>query len=731
MLRYDEFLNGKVITSQMTGLKSIPKLSESLFDFQRDIVIWALRRGRAAIFADCGMGKTIMQLEWAKHVPGKVLILAPLAVGVQTVEEGRKFGINVDYVRSQNAVEHKISITNYEMLQHFDPSKFDAVVLDESSILKAFDGKTRTQIIDAFAKTPYRLACTATPAPNDYMELGNHSEFLGVMNRTDMLSMFFVHDGGETQKWRLKGHAETDYWKWLCSWGVMIRKPSNLGYSDAKFILPKLIFNEHVVKSNSSGEYLIPMPASSLQERLSARRDSITERVALCAKLANESKEPWVIWCNLNSESDALTKAINGAVEVKGSDSIQSKQTALTEFSLGKTRVMVSKPSIAGHGMNWQHCRNIAFVGLSDSYEEFYQAVRRCWRFGQKRDVSCHVIISDMEGAVMANIKRKERESEKMAENMIEHMSDITRSEIKGQSKEVSVYRTKNEKGERYEIRLGDCVEESRKLESDSIHYSIFSPPFASLYTYTNSERDMGNSKDHGEFFQHLQFLIKELYRITIPGRLVSFHCMNLPTSKARNGYIGLVDFRGELIRNFLSEGFIYHSEVCIWKDPVTAMQRTKALGLLHKQIKKDSCMSRQGIPDYLVTMRKPGENPERVNHTNETFPVGVWQQYASPIWMDINPSDTLQFRSARDHKDERHICPLQLEVIERAINLWTNPNDVVFSPFAGIGSEGHVALLKGRKFLGIELKESYWKQAHANLALAEKENQSDLLIKV
>jgi hypothetical protein len=276
------------------------------------------------------------------------------------------------------------------------------------------------------------------------------------------------------------------------------------------------------------------------------------------------------------------------------------------------------------------------------------------------------------------------------------------------------------------DIRLGDCVELIRQIETNSIHYSIFSPPFASLYTYSDSERDMGNCAGSEEFFIHYKFLASELYRVMMAGRLVSIHCMNLPTSKTRHGYIGLDDFRGDIIRSMQSQGFIYHSEVCIWKDPVTAMQRTKALGLLHKQIKKDSTMSRQGVPDYLVTFRKPGENPERVSHTSESFPVDVWQRYASPVWMDINPSKTLQRELAREDKDERHICPLQLQVIQRAIQLWTNPGDIVLSPFAGIGSEGYEAIRLHRRFLGFELKESYYNQAVANLKSAQN-SQSDL----
>ena len=280
---------------------------------------------------------------------------------------------------------------------------------------------------------------------------------------------------------------------------------------------------------------------------------------------------------------------------------------------------------------------------------------------------------------------------------------------------------------DRFALYHGDCVEVLRGLPSDSVHYSVFSPPFASLYTYSNSPRDLGNVRDYAEFFAHYAFLVAEQYRTLKPGRLLSAHCMLLPTSKERDGYIGLRDFRGDLIRAYQAAGFIFHSEVVIWKDPVTAMQRTKALGLLHKQLKKDSAMSRQGVPDYVVTLRKPGKNDEPVAHTDDEFPVSLWQRYASPVWTDINPSETLQYQSAREHDDERHICPLQLEVIRRCVRLWSNPGDVVLSPFAGIGSEGHVALQEGRRFVGAELKRSYYEQAAKNLRRAERPAQTDL----
>jgi DNA modification methylase len=280
---------------------------------------------------------------------------------------------------------------------------------------------------------------------------------------------------------------------------------------------------------------------------------------------------------------------------------------------------------------------------------------------------------------------------------------------------------------DKFALYHGDSCEVLREIPDNSVHYEIYSPPFASLYTYSNSERDLGNCKTQTEFFEQFKFIVKELYRILIPGRLMSVHCTNYPLMKERDGVIGLNDFRGDLIRLFQECGFIYHSEVCIWKDPVIAMQRTKALGLLHKQIKKDSSMSRQGIPDYLVTMRKPGNNPEPITHTNDSFPVAIWQKYVSPIWTDINPSDTLQARSARDEKDERHICPLQLTVIRRGINLWTNPGDTVLSPFGGIGSEGVVAVESGRKAILIEIKDSYYGQLENNMKSASSSIQTSL----
>ena len=735
MENYEEFLKKKIIEDHPTGLTGIIDINPMLFDFQADIVRWALVRGRACIFADCGMGKTPMQLEWARNVPGNVLIVAPLAVASQTIREARKFGEEEITYSDRGEVLSRITITNYERLEHFNPSNYNGIVLDESSILKSYTGKIRNDIIERFSVIPFRLAATATPAPNDFMELGNHAEFVGAMTRTEMLSMFFIHDGGETQKWRLKGHAENSFWEWVASWAVMIRKPSDLGYDDGKFILPPLNIEQITVETGKIEEgFLFSVEAQTLQERQSARKATTEDRVSKAAELINGSEDQWLVWCDRNDEADLIRKMIPGCTEVRGSDDSEKKKQAAIDFADGTVRVLASKPSMFGYGLNFQNCHNVAFIGLSDSYEQYYQAVRRCWRFGQNKEVNVKIITSEMEGAVVKNIERKEKDAMEMAEKMVENMKDINAMNVNGISRTSDHYNVNYESGKNWKLYLGDTVDVHKSIASNSIDYAIFSPPFSSLYTYSASNRDMGNCKTTTEFYEHYKFLVKEQFRTLKPGRLLSFHCMNLPTSKTHDGYIGIRDFRGDLIRIYESEGFIFHSEVVIWKDPVTAMQRTKALGLLHKQIVKDSAMSRQGIPDYLVTMRKPGANEspisgefdhyvgeesEKVGHGR--FSIDVWQRYASPVWMDIRPGYTLQKESARDEKDERHICPLQLDVIHRALQLWSLEGDLVMSPFAGIGSEGYESLKMGRRFIGAELKISYWAQAVKNLREVEK----------
>lgn len=422
-MTYRQFLNSKLVEVPPAGLEEIPWLSESLAEFQNDVVEFALRAGRAAMFLDTGLGKTRCQIEWARHLPGKALILAPLAVASQTVREGRDaLGVEIHHSRD-GSIGEKITITNYERLELFDTTQFDAVVLDESSILKSFMGKTKRLLCERFAGTRYRLCCTATPAPNDYMELGNHCDFLGLMSNTEMLTRWFIHDSNDTGVWRMKGYAERSFWQWVASWGACVSRPSDLGYDDGAYKLPELKTQIHRVEVGAKEPptgMLFDIPSISATTLHQEKKHSVKERVGCVAELVRaEPGESFIVWCETNEESELLAKAIGGdCVEVKGSDSIDAKEERLLAFSEGRARVIVSKPSICGFGLNWQHCARVVFASVSFSYEQFYQAVRRSWRFGQKRPVRVDVILSPSEIPVWRTVMAKLEAHEKMKSAM-------------------------------------------------------------------------------------------------------------------------------------------------------------------------------------------------------------------------------------------------------------------------------------------------------------------------
>ena len=425
---YAAFIQSKLRPDNDSGFPPEP-FTAALYPFQEHVVEWACRRGRSAVLADCGLGKTPMQLEWARqvheHTGDDVLILAPLAVSSQTAREGEKFHIPVTVCREREDIVDGVNITNYERVERFADHPWAAVVLDESSILKAFDGKTRRMLTEWAQTIPYRLCCTATPSPNDYEELGGHSEFLGVLNRKVMLAEFFINDGLAAAHWRLKGHAAGVYWKWVASWAHALLSPADLGYDDQGFDLPPLTVETVSVDADAvSEDRLFAVPVATLLERRQARRESISERVGIVAEMVNGSADPWVVWCDLNDESSALARAIPDSVEVRGSDDPDDKERALLAFTNGDARVIVTKPSIAGWGLNWQHCAHVAFAGLSDSYEQYYQAVRRCWRFGQRNPVRVVIVASNREQAVLENVRRKERQAQAMFADIVEAMRD-------------------------------------------------------------------------------------------------------------------------------------------------------------------------------------------------------------------------------------------------------------------------------------------------------------------
>ena len=723
---YKDFLETKQKNHVLSGF-DCDELNTHLFPFQKFIVKRALKAGKYAIFADCGLGKTIMQLEWAHrvnlHTNKPVLILAPLAVAGQTIQEGVKFHIDIcDYTGGNDAGQ----IINYEQLENLDCSIFSGVVLDESSILKNFEGATKKLILDLFKNTPYKLCCTATPSPNDPMELGNHSEFLDVMGRNEMLAMYFVHDGGETAKWRLKGHATKLFYQFIGTWAIMLNKPQDIGFEMEGYALPKLniIERQIVTPKRENGqlfnEAIISATNFNAELRLT-KKERLNEVVNIINSKPNEN---FIIWIKQNEEGEMLKKLLPEAVEVKGSDSNEWKKSKLLGFANNEFRILITKTKIASFGMNYQNCSNQIFASLDFSFEGLYQAIRRSYRFGQDKEVNIYLITTD----TMANVKQSIERKQKQFEIMQDEMSKAINENLNGHKMVGADYDTLEDKNEWYQIKRGDCVQLIPELENESIGLSVFSPPFAELYTYSSHLEDMGNSKDYNEFLTQFSFLIKELHRVMMTGRNVCVHCMDLPIQKGKHGFIGLRDFSGLLLKAFEEAGFVYASRVTIWKDPVVEMQRTKALGLLHKQVKKDSTMSRVGIPDYVMIFRKDGERSNPV--TNTDIPVDLWQKYASPVWMDIDYGNTLQgYRNGRDENDEKHICPLQLDTIERLIHLYSNKGDTVFTPFMGIGSEVFQAVKMGRKGIGFELKESYFDLAKKNLLSAvESKKQLSLL---
>ena len=743
-MEYDEFLATKSRDFAPVGFEA--KAGNALlFRFQEAIVEWALKRGRAAIFADCGLGKTPMQLAWAHHVSehtGKpVLIFAPLAVARQTQREGDKFGYPVTVCRTAADVMPGINVTNYEMLAHFDPAAFGGLVLDESSILKAYEGKTRRVLNEFASGIEYRLACTATPAPNDHVELINHAEYLGIMQGKEVKATFFRQDGNTTHAWRLKGHAREPFWQWLASWSVALRTPADLNDHEhtERFLLPELQTVEHALDTGPTDGMLFPV-VSSLADRRTFRRNSIDDRVAQAAELvAAEPDEQWLIWCNLNDESMRTTAAIPGAVEITGSEPREDKARKMLAFSDGEIRVLVTKPLIAGFGMNWQQCARCIFLGLSDSYEQYYQALRRIWRFGQEREVSAHIIITEAERAVLDNVSRKEAEARVMFDELIKHMSIY--GEITHARKSRMVTERESRVTGDYEIELGDSVETLDGLAEGAIDLWVYSPPFPGMYAYTSSESDIGNVSSIDELMEHYEFMLPKLYRAMAPGRVCAVHLCQEQVFQYQEGYVGRRDFRGRIIAAHERAGWQYYSEVTIDKNPQIKAARTKDRALLFKTLSNNSALSAPCMADYLIIFRKEGEGEpvrsgihERYNPEGGWITQEEWIEWAAPVWYrsvpdypgGISETDVLSTRAAKETDDDKHLAPLQLGVIERAVKLWSNPGDIVGDPFTGIGSTVYVALSNWRKAWGCELKRSYWQQAVANAELAVKTRKKD-----
>jgi len=744
MSDYDAFLETKHLRDIPTGIDvPLEAIAPVLFDWQQQLVRWALKRGRAAIFAGTGLGKTIQQLEWARHVPGNVLVFAPLGVTHQTIAEAKhKLGMDVDYVRRPGELCRKVSITNYDLLEHFCDVNIDGIVLDESSCLKGITSKRRKLLFDHFTHIPFRLCCTATPAPNDIAEMAMHAQFLGVMKREDMLATFFVHD---ESSWRIMEHAKEHFYKWLASWSMALRNPEDLGYDGTDFLLPPLYLEEHFLPWDDArliadGEGQLSIAGTQklhgIGDRIAVRQQTVRLRAEYAADIARKTEGQVIIWVGLTDEGDVLKRLLHGEdfYEVKGSDKPEWKQEKLLGFANGDFRILVTKGLIAGWGMNFQRAHTAIVCGMNDSQEMFYQLVRRLWRYGQQHPVTTHIVLSEHERPIWENVQRKEKEANTMIDGLIEAVKTYEQEEL-GVKASVGIGNTViTHKGDDWRVLHGDCVEGLKQIPDESVSLSIFSPPFLSLFQYNASERDLGNCMSTEQFFAHHHYVTEQLLRILKPGRLIAMHMSQVPAMMVRDGWIGLKDFRGDMTRHMVEHGFIYAGEVTCGKSPQAQAIRIRAKGLAFNQLHKDSAWSRPCLGDYIVLYRKPGENtvpviPDIDNNT--------WILWASNIWYSTyydkengyRETYTLNVSEGRDEKDTKHICPLPLDLVERCVRLWSNSGEMVLDPFSGLGTTGVKALEHNRQYIGCELKESYVAAQLKNLERATRRATQQTLL--
>lgn len=732
-MTYEELLEQKRVKTIECGFHiDLSQLNPMLKGFQKHCVQKSLKYGRFALFEPPGAGKTIQQLEWGKQISEytntPILLLAPLAVIGQTIEEeAPKFGYEVNElygkINTSKLMDRPIWAVNYDSLHLYLPfiDLFKGVILDESSILKNFTGETKKFIMETFLRTPYKLPCSATPAPNDLNEYGNHSEFLNVLDSQDMRSKWFVRDEG-MNNYRLKSHAKIDFYSWLATWCIMFDHPRDIGFDEEGYDLPKLNLLEKQITTKQRGHGKIfndtAVDATTFSRELKLTK---VERLAEVANMVNNSTEIFCIWVTLDSEAEELLKLIPGAVNVTGSDKKDIKRKGFSDFSKGNIRVLITKTKLAKYGLNWQHCHNTIFASFNFSFEELYQAIRRFLRFGQLHTVNCWLITTDTMQNVLQNIQMKEKQHN-------ESVSEVSKA-INGKTYGLlDNYDFKEVKNEYMHFMKGDSAIELKRIPDNSIDFIVFSPPFKALFTYSNYIHDLGNNDTSMAFWHQYKFILNELYRVLKPGRIMACHTKDLGVYKNSSGWTGMDNFTDEhtmFVENSISKkenptGFKLHSKTTIWCDPVLEMQRTKTQRLLYKTLTSNSALTGIGMAEYMRYFKKwdgtDESNWEPVNHlTKKNIPLDLWQKWASPVWMDIKRTDVLNNKEGTDMGDEKHIAPLQLEVIHRCINLWSNPGEKVLTPFLGIGSEAYVAINNNRYAIGCELKDSYFDTAVKN----------------
>lgn len=742
---YEAFLKSKTMIHVDHGFTlDREAIHPMLFEFQRDIVAWAVRKGRAAVFADVGLGKTLISGEIARQINRSTLFVAPLFVVHQTIKELSRLGMDVRYARSQADVDLSVTlfwITNYDRIEKFDASQFDVVMLDESSILKQFRGTTKMMLCRMFKDTPFRYCFTATPAPNDLIEVGNHAEFLGIMSSRIMTASYFIHDSKSTipgaNKYRLKKHSVQKFYKWLSSWAVALKRPSDLGYSDDGYELPPLNIQVHTVDSAFTPKNMLTGFGSSTVSATEAnrlRKATISDRAVIAQQLVNSSTEQWCIWTGLNGEDEALMPLVDNAVRVWGGLDPEQQVAGFAQWQSGEKRVLITKGSIAGAGVNMQFAHNMILFGVNFSWELFYQIIGRMQRFGQAYTVNVHVIISEQERGIYNVIEEKGREALAMTEQLIVASRLYMQEELQGRSALDFTYATAEAKSKsgRWELWLGDSCERMKEIADESVHMSIYSPPFGStLFIYSPTERDLGNCTTNDQFMVHYKFIIAELLRVTMPGRLSCVHVQDVKLYENRDGVRGILPLSDMIIQAHLEAGWIFRSRVTIDKNPQLVATRNNDTDLLFVTGKRDSTDLAPMNSDYVLVFRKPGDNPIPVTPYAVNPETGrqemteqEWIRNAHAIWggtlFGIKETNTLNTAVAKSSSDEKHICPLQLDLIEHFIRMWTNPGETVFSPFGGIGSEPYVAVKTRRRGFSIELNPNYFRVAQRNLRDAE-----------
>jgi len=787
---YSEFLKDKQIIFRSSGFKvEDNQLWSGLFPHQRALTKYALRKGKAAIFAAVGLGKTAMEALWSKSVceytNKPVLILAPLYITYQTIKMIKDLmDYDIQYIYSpKEATENRVYITNYERLHNFilpNPHEFwGGIAADESSIFKGENSETFKIALKVSRCVAYKSCYSATPNPNSLEELGKQSEWLEIMSKEDMKATFFTFDrnsridrGGKADEWGIRPHAQEKFYRWLASWAMALNRPSDLGFSDDGYILPP--YTEHLITVPSGyipDGQLFFTGLKGITDRSKVRHKTLSVRCAEAAKMINNSSDQWLVWCELNDEADTMHDLIEDSVNVQGSDSLEKKIDGIRRFVNGEVRVLISKTKICGLGSNFQNCHKVAWVGLSDSFEKFRQGNGRVHRFNQEFNVDVYVFISEEEIEIYENVKRKETQAIIMTDKLIENADQYQREELDREMSGDFEYMTDQFEGKDYRIMLGDSIERIAEVQDNSIHLSIYSPPFGELFVYSPTERDLGNSASNQIFFEHYGYLVEQLLRITKPGRKTAVHVADIHARKGKDGFMGLKDFSGDVIRLYISKGWDYWGRIPIAKNPQSTAIRLKAHELMFATMKRDSNRLMPVQPDYFLIFSKgaPSDNKNPVlpletgEMDEDDWIVRAGQNWNDPrfsrldelsedeflevmrsvyhkakedlsgkIWRDIHETDVLQYtrkgREKLNEDDTKHICPLQLEPVEWLIKLWTSPGETIFTPFMGIGTEVYQAVKFGRKGIGIELKPEYFYKAYENIQEAVRlSKQEDL----